>query len=179
MHNKERVVPKEMAFVIIHDTDGGVYLIQQKDCSYWMKPFRHKYNFFGTGLIPKGRETSLMALQRKLMKEVPDAEEKITSEMRFWKTFCLPWGADIDGEYTAHVYVMMMTSKYKMIDLVYAAGGRGEKRGSLASVSTDRIEQMITHKDFMGSLHIVAEEFLKEINGNPIQFFEKLPIKKA
>lgn len=179
MSEKKRVMPNEMACAIIYDADGGMFFLQQKDCTYWMEPFRHKYNFFGTGLIPERRETPLMALRRKLTKEMPEAEKKITNEMRFWKTFHLPWGASIDGEYTCHVYVMILTNKYKMIDLIDDAGRAGTKRGSLASVSTDRIEQMITHNDFMGSLHIVAKEFLREINEGSEKFWEKLPVRKV
>lgn len=172
MSSKERVVPEEMACVIIYDADGGMYFLQQKDCTYWMEPFRHKYNFFGTGLVPARREKPFDALKRKLAKEMPDAEEKITSEMRFWKQFRLPWGASIEGEYICHVYVMIMTSKYEMMDLIDMAGKSGEKRGSL--VYTDRIPQMTAQKDFMGSLHIVAKKFMEEIKIDPTLFWDKL-----
>ncbi len=172
MSSKERVIPSEMAFVIIYDADGETFFLQQKDCTYWREPFRWQYNFFGTGLLPK--EKPVAALKRKLAKEMPDAEEKITSEMRFWKTFRLPWGAEVDGEYTAHLYVMMTANKYEMMDLVDDAGCAGTKRGSLVYIGKNRVEQMIAHKDFLGSLHIVAGEFLKKAGANPALFWDQL-----
>lgn len=172
MSEKERVVPLEMAFVIIYDPDGETFFLQQKDGTYWRQPFCHKYNFFGTGLLQE--EKPATALKRKLVKEMPNVAEKIAGEMRSWKEFRLPWGASVEGDYTAHVRVMMTTSKYEMMDLVNDAGSAGTKRGSMAVIHIDRIEQMITHKDFMGSLHIVAEEFLKKIGTDPVLFWDQL-----
>lgn len=172
MSNKERVIPKEMAFVIIYDADAGMFFLQQKDCTYWRESFRWHYNFFGTGLIREERPA--VALKRKLVKEMPNVAEKIAREMRFWKEFRLPWGASADGEYTAHVQVMMTTSKYEMMDLVDDAGSAGTKRGSLAYISTTRIEQMIAHQDFMGSLYVVAEAFLKKAGTDPTLFWDQL-----
>ena len=173
MRDKERIIPKEMAFVIIYDADAGMFCLKQKDCTYWTESFRWHYNFFGTGLVPLQREKSSDALKRKLAKEMPNIERKVTGGMRFWKTFCLPWGRDVDGEYTAHVHVFMV-GKYEMMDLVDDAGSAGTKRGSLAYISTTRVEQMIAHRDFMGSLHVVAEEFLKKVGEDPALFWDQL-----
>lgn len=174
MSGKERIIPEEMAFVIIYDADGETFFLQQKDCTYWREPFRHKYNFFGTGLIPPRREQPFDALKRKLVKEMPNVAKKVTNAVRPWKKFHLPWGASLEGEYTCHVYVMMTKNKYEMIDLVNDAGNAGIKRGSLAHISADRVRQMVAHKDFMGSLHVVAAEFLKKAGTNADLFWDQL-----
>jgi hypothetical protein len=151
-------LPKEMVFVIIYEKEGGAFFLQQKDSTYRTQPFRHKYNFFGTGITEK--ETPFSALQRKLKKEMPRAEPIISEKMLFWKNFTLPWGAGIDGEYLAHVYTVKMENRYSLVDLKELAGMGGTKRGSQHVCNTTQTVKMISQEEFMASLHVVAKEFL-------------------
>jgi hypothetical protein len=151
--------PKEMVFVIIYEKEDGAFFLQQKDSTYRTPPFRHKYNFFGTGIITEN-ETPLSALQRKLKKEMPGAEPIISRKMLFWRKFTLPWGAGIEGEYLAHVYTMRLENRYSLLDLKELAGMAGTKRGSQHICSATQTVKMISQEEFMASLHVVAKEFL-------------------
>jgi hypothetical protein len=145
-----------------------------------VEDFQYTYSFVGTGIMPENRETPYSALVRKLggkKGEMPNAQKKITDEMRFWKTFSLPWGKSIEGVYACHVFVRMTANSYEMSDLVDDIRSGGKKRAREVFISTERLGQ-IPSKEFMGSLHTVATEFLKEAAGNHDRFWESLRKQK-
>jgi hypothetical protein len=177
MSNTVRVLGDEMVFVIIYDPDKEMIYLQQKDATYWAKDFRLMHSFVGTGIRPENRENARDALARKLKEEMPFAQKMITDEMRFWKTFRLPWRKSVEGEYACHVFVRMMASRYEMSDLVDAIRSGGKKRATPTYITVERFKQIPPEK-FMGSLGVVAGEFLEEIEKGSEQFWESLEKNK-
>lgn len=171
-----KILREETAYVILWDPDGEMIYLQTKDGTYWIKAFQYLHCFIGTGVVPEFRETPYQALSRKLKSEMPRAQKKIIGEMRFWKIFRLPWGETVEGEYTCHVFIMTTQNKYEMMDLADAIGSAGKKRATPTYISIDRFKQ-IPDRKYMGSLGIVAQEFLNEIETDP-EFWDSLETKK-
>jgi hypothetical protein len=183
MSNKKTLRP-EMAFVIPFDPYKETVYLQQKDDTYWVEPFRLKHCLVGTGIRSEKRENRLTALKRKLEGEMPFAEKMITDDMQFWKEFHLPWGTPIvenkyatKDEYICHVFVRIMASRYEMMKLEDDIRSGGDKHATPTHITVDRFKQIPPEK-FMGSLNVVATEFLKEIETDSEQFWDRLIKKK-
>jgi hypothetical protein len=176
----KKILRPEMAFVILWDPDKETIVVQRKDGTYGVEPFRLKHCFIGTGVRREKGENPVSSLQRKLVDEMTDAQQAITSEMRFWKKFHLRWGKSIvekeyAGEegYACHVFIRMLENQYEMTRLVDDIRGRGKKRATLMHMPLDQFKRL-QPQEFMGSLHIVAEEFLEKIERGSERFWESL-----
>jgi hypothetical protein len=198
---EEWVIRAEKAVVIIYDTWGKRFLMQQKDAGYPIAPFRHMYSFlgasmklepkktpiravvteklenlsdfFGSKLKLKPEETPRQALEKRLSKELKAVHTRVAANMQYWKMLRLPYGSGIDGEYTCHVFVVM-TDKRGLDDLKYdTEGDGGIRHGSLAVIHRQTFEHPNSGYSFMASFDGVMREFLRELDISGVQQFLK------
>lgn len=176
----EKILRPEMVFVIPWDPDKNTIYLQRKDGTYWVEPYCFKYCFVGTGVVSEHDEKPFSALVRKLRVEMTDAQHMITDEMRFWKSFRFRWEKSVveneyakEEEYVSHVFVRMMSNQYEMMRLQDAIRGRGKKRATPEHIRLDEFAKIQPEK-FLGSLDIVASDFLKEIENGSDRFWKSL-----
>lgn len=181
---RKKILRPEMAFVILWDPDKNTIYLQRKDSTYWVVPLRFKYCFVGTGIRSEDGEKPFAAVERKLADEMTDAQWTITNEMRFWKTFHLRWGTPITEQgyskeegYTCHMFVRMTANRYEMMRIEDDIRGRGRKRATPANITLEQLKK-IPPEEFMGSLNVVAKEFLMEVESGSEQFWNRLTKKR-
>lgn len=195
MHNtpaKKIMLRQEYAVVIICDTAWGpgeeTVLLKQYDGTHPVDPFRFKLTPYGSARKlyfdkrenVKKLESSEQAIARRFSKELPGIQEEVCRAMEYWKTFRLRWEPSVDekeGEYTCHVYVMMLTEKYhlnKLHDRAFSVPDDETPpviQGVWSPILAVRIKEMIQwhskgycENHFMGHREKILVEFLKTLD---------------